>query len=161
MTAPVAGWYADPNGGSGLRFWNGAGWTDSTQALPVLGPTAPPAASQYPNRNHATGPYPAQGPQYHAQPFVVAPRQPPPPAPSRNAQASAGAFLAANKFALITVVICAVYAIIAAESHYMLFGILPVLMTARSFRAREALWLIALVAAVASVVYSLYRLNHG
>lgn len=29
-SAPAAGWYADPNDPSQLRFWNGDGWTERT-----------------------------------------------------------------------------------------------------------------------------------
>jgi hypothetical protein len=28
-SAPPAGWYADPNGGGGQRYWDGNAWTDS------------------------------------------------------------------------------------------------------------------------------------
>ena len=28
---PPAGWYADPDGGGGQRYWNGSAWTDSVQ----------------------------------------------------------------------------------------------------------------------------------
>ena len=27
--APPAGWYADPDGGGGQRYWDGNAWTDS------------------------------------------------------------------------------------------------------------------------------------
>lgn len=32
--APSAGWYKDPAGGPGLRWWDGSGWTRHTQPLP-------------------------------------------------------------------------------------------------------------------------------
>lgn len=31
VTAPVPGWYADPAGGGGLRYWDGAQWTPHTR----------------------------------------------------------------------------------------------------------------------------------
>jgi len=31
---PDAGWYADPAGGDGTRWWDGKGWTDHVQAGP-------------------------------------------------------------------------------------------------------------------------------
>lgn len=33
---PTAGWYADPAGSGGLRYWDGAGWTD--HVTPVAAP---------------------------------------------------------------------------------------------------------------------------
>jgi TM2 domain-containing membrane protein YozV len=35
---PAPGWYPDPTGGPGQRYWDGAQW----QALPPPAPTAPP-----------------------------------------------------------------------------------------------------------------------
>ena len=37
MGAPPAGWYPDPQSGHGVRYWNGAQWTDQTA------PSPPPA----------------------------------------------------------------------------------------------------------------------
>src|SRR5580658_6496503 len=36
LLAPPAGWYRDPQGSGGLRWWTGATWTD--QLRPSLGP---------------------------------------------------------------------------------------------------------------------------
>jgi hypothetical protein len=44
MTDPAAGWYADPGGRDGLRWWDGQRWTDHTRssvAPPVVPPPAP------------------------------------------------------------------------------------------------------------------------
>lgn len=43
---PEPGWYPDPSGTPGLRWWNGVSWSDSTHALP--GSDAAPAAPPYP-----------------------------------------------------------------------------------------------------------------
>lgn len=31
---PASGWYPDPSGSAGLRWWDGERWTDDTHALP-------------------------------------------------------------------------------------------------------------------------------
>lgn len=39
---PLAGWYSDPHGGGGLRWWDGAHWTDQVAAAtmpPVKDPS--------------------------------------------------------------------------------------------------------------------------
>ena len=36
--APAPGWYADPSGQAGLRWWDGVQWTAHTAPLPVGGP---------------------------------------------------------------------------------------------------------------------------
>ncbi len=77
-TVPVAGWYEDPLSPSTVRWWNGFGWTEHTQAppaaaadIPVSRPTfsepassapaaspsvAAPSRNEYiPMRGHATG----------------------------------------------------------------------------------------------------------
>lgn len=60
---PPAGWYPDPEGGSGTRYWDGSAWTTHVNDAP----TAPPQAPGYPPAPPA---YPAYGatPAYAAQP---------------------------------------------------------------------------------------------
>lgn len=51
-SAPPSGWYHDPRGGGGLRYWDGARWTEHVQPAPQVDPGAtvvPPVAT-------ATGP---------------------------------------------------------------------------------------------------------
>jgi len=41
-SAPAEGWYPDPAGGSGLRWWTGVTWTDETRAAaPAPVPATP------------------------------------------------------------------------------------------------------------------------
>lgn len=42
-TVPVAGWYEDPLSSSAMRWWNGFGWTEHTQAPPASAVDAAPA----------------------------------------------------------------------------------------------------------------------
>jgi hypothetical protein len=41
---PAAGWYPDPAGQSGQRWWDGLGWTEYVRATPPSAPTIPAAA---------------------------------------------------------------------------------------------------------------------
>jgi hypothetical protein len=39
---PSAGWYVDPNGNGGLRWWDGIGWTDDYADGPTVEDATPP-----------------------------------------------------------------------------------------------------------------------
>lgn len=43
MTDPVPGWYPDPSGGDGHRWWDGQRWSDTTR--PAVAPAAAPPSS--------------------------------------------------------------------------------------------------------------------
>lgn len=49
---PPAGWYPDPEGGAGARYWNGTSWTAHVQEAPPAAPA--PAYAAYPA--YAAGP---------------------------------------------------------------------------------------------------------
>lgn len=40
-----AGWYPDPDGAAGQRWWNGAGWSDSRQGETASATLPPPSAT--------------------------------------------------------------------------------------------------------------------
>ncbi|MCP3935142.1 MAG: DUF2510 domain-containing protein [Actinomycetia bacterium] len=75
---PAPGWYSDPAGGGGLRYWDGQTWTSHTASAPVQ-PVQPPPQSVQP-----VGPPPGPPPS-------SPPRAPssPPPAPSAPPPAQA------------------------------------------------------------------------
>lgn len=60
-SAVAAGWYPDPSGAAGLRWWDGARWTEHTQAQAPAAPVAS-AAPQY-----------GQQAQYGQQPGYTSP----------------------------------------------------------------------------------------
>jgi uncharacterized protein YxjI len=63
---PPAGWYPDPAGRAGTRWWDGQGWTDHVQQAapppPPPAPGPPPQAAHLPN---------GHGPSLHEQPVLV------------------------------------------------------------------------------------------
>ena len=66
MTQTVPpGWYADPSGQPGTRWWDGAQWTDHTQPAPA------PVPPQQPQQ-----PHPPQQGQQGQQPYPSHPAQP-------------------------------------------------------------------------------------
>ena len=47
----TAGWYPDPDGGTGERWWNGAGWSDSRRGgdgIPIAPPSPLPSSTSVP-----------------------------------------------------------------------------------------------------------------
>lgn len=85
------GWYQDPSGAAALRWWDGARWTEHTQAAPPQVPAPAPQqyAPQAPQPPVQQQPYPPQQPyaqqQYARQ--APAPQQPyPPQVPQAPAQ---------------------------------------------------------------------------
>jgi Scramblase/Protein of unknown function (DUF2510) len=82
---PPPGWYPDPAGGAGTRWWDGQGWTDHVQApaasqppqpTPPQTPTPPQFAEADQARHQqpvqqAVAPRPAAGPLLYEQPVLV------------------------------------------------------------------------------------------
>lgn len=90
VTAPAAGWYADPEDPSGERWWNGIGWSDQRRgstvdavpaaAAPVVPPPTAPQGFTFGStapgaRPDPYAPAPAVGAPvgYAPSPYVAAP----------------------------------------------------------------------------------------
>ncbi|WP_291050213.1 DUF2510 domain-containing protein [Herbiconiux sp.] len=73
-SAVAAGWYPDPSGAAGLRWWDGARWTEHTQAHAPAAPLAaqPAAQPQYGQQQYGQQQYAAQ-PGHAAQPGYTSP----------------------------------------------------------------------------------------
>ncbi|MFL6097092.1 MAG: DUF2510 domain-containing protein, partial [Blastococcus sp.] len=72
---PPPGWYPDPAGSAGTRWWDGHGWTDHVQqatpappSTPTPPPPPPPSATPPPPPAPAGHP---GGPSLYEQPVLV------------------------------------------------------------------------------------------
>jgi hypothetical protein len=131
---PPAGWYPDPNGTPGQRWWNGASWSDATQAPPLAGPGSQPA------------------------PYAPSSSYPSAPGNSRMRRGWAGGNYGGasrNHYAFITFGVSALYIVLALATGFAILGLIPVLMSMRSQRRHEPLAPFAIVAAVVAVIVSI------
>jgi Protein of unknown function (DUF2510) len=140
-----AGWYPDPSGAPGHRWWDGQAWSDATA------PVTQPAFAMQSNVpvgteiGYATSPQPVQPSQNAWQPSSANGY---PVAQSRPAAATGWAV---NRLALITIGVVALYIVIAVETRFVIFGFLPLALSLRSKRAGEPLAPFAIGAAMVSI----------
>jgi uncharacterized protein YxjI len=66
---PPPGWYPDPAGSGGTRWWNGQGWTEHVQAPPTPPPPPPPVQQQ----TSPSSPPPSAGQHAQVPQAVAAP----------------------------------------------------------------------------------------
>ena len=129
-----------------MRWWDGSQWTTQTQpyASPggSYGPAAPPS-----------GPYGQAGPTG--------------PGYGRRRGFGGGGygstagqtFWGRNRMSLTALVVAAIYIGIAVATRFVLFGIVPLLMSMRAVRAREQLAPLAVVAAILTIVVAVATLT--
>jgi Protein of unknown function (DUF2510) len=145
---PPAGWYPDPSGAPGTRWWDGFSWSHHTQQPAAFGSVATatgPAVTQPIPETYAMSPTHPVAPTYAMSPtgWTSAPKPRP-----------------ANQYALITLGVVALYLVVALSTGIVFIGVLPVLMSIRSLRHREPLAPVAIGAAIVSVVVAVAVLTH-
>lgn len=130
MTEFAAGWYPDPSGGPGQRWWDGMQWTNS------IYPAANPAIPQ------------VQQGQYGQQTYLQAPtiQQP------TLQHSPTSTVIGRNRYTAMTVGVAIGYLALAVWAHIAILGIVPILMSVRAFKARERLAPLSAVAAGIAVI---------
>jgi hypothetical protein len=138
MTTTSAGWYPDPAGSGGLRWWDGAAWGEQVQ------PAAQPVAQAAPQPWGATpaGPPPWDTGATAAQQWAATQ---PPAAPRTFLQRNVNSLLVAG-----LVVVCV---LIAATTGYIVFAFIPAFVAARAVQEKEPLAWPAVGVAVALVIW--------
>lgn len=138
-----AGWYPDPSGAPGQRWWDGAAW--STSVSPAV--PQPVESAHVPDSRFGGTTLPATT-AGSPSPYVY-------PGAQQGMPAGAGS---GNRFALITFGVVALYIVIAMETRVVIFGFLPLMFSLRSRRQREPLAPLAIGAAVLAIAVAAIRI---
>jgi Protein of unknown function (DUF2510) len=148
VTTPQApaGWYVDPSGSPGQRWWTGLEWSTETRPAPELAASGTAAS----NWSYVGTPQNPTSATFGSSAYGYPPTLPPQNVAHAGPQ---------NRYAMITFAIVALYLVIAFETHVVIFGILPFGMALRSQRRHEPLAPLAFAAAIIAVVVALARLT--
>ena len=71
MTSPQPGWYADPSGAPGQRWWDGRQWTEHTQIPPPVRVSDPGRVQHQVQQQANLGPGPRGGGSMFTEPVLV------------------------------------------------------------------------------------------
>ena len=154
------GWHPDPsNPGGALRWWDGRAWTTHThQATPTAPQAVAPAPAVLPYQAQTVAPAAAWSggtatitpnygnPTYGNPTYGIA-------SYSGNMYTSANvSFAQRNRHSLTAIGVVALYVLLAMTTHFVLIGIVPVMLSIRAIKAKETLAPAAVAAAVIAVV---------
>jgi hypothetical protein len=137
MTTTPAGWYPDPGGTGGLRWWDGAAWGEQVQPVPQ---PAQPWGAAAPSASVAAGPQ--QWGAGAAEPWGAG-----------SQQAAAPTFAKQNAASLTALALAVVCVLIAVTTSYIVFALLPAFLAVTAVRKKEPLAWPALGVAVALVIW--------
>jgi len=176
-TTPPAGWYPDPAGSPGQRWWDGRGWTEllrdgtagTTEPSPGAARPVPPA-SWPPGGDVGPAPVPpaASSGQVNApwlrQPPTSGEAAPPPVVSSPEApRIGLGRQLHAlryrNAASVSTIAVALGYSAIEYFVHLLLLGFVPIFMAAGAVRRRERLAPVAVAAALVPLALFVFLLR--
>ena len=158
-SAVPPGWHPDPSNPSGaLRWWDGAAWTAHTHpASPITPLVAAAPAAVWPGGtatitpNYGAANYGSANfgtPSYGSASY------------GSGSYASANlSFAKRNQLSLTAIGVVALYILLAMTTHFVLIGILPVLMSVRAIKAKEALAPAAVGAAIIAVLVAFAALQ--
>ena len=138
MTTTPAGWYPDPAGSGGLRWWNGTTWGEQVQPAPQpVAPAAPPQWGATPAAPQQWDAGSSAAPEWAATQQPAAPRT----------------FVQRNVNSLLVAALVVVCVVIAAASGYIVFAFIPAFVAARAVQEKEPLAWPAVGIAVALVIW--------
>ncbi len=163
-SAAPAGWHPDPSNPSGaLRWWDGTAWTTHTHQViptppPVFASPQPMAAGPQPMA-WSTAPVTAASAAWPGGSATITPN---------HGAASYGSGLRApanlsfahrNSISLTAIGVVVLYVLLAMTTHFVLIGILPILMSVRAIKAKETLAPAAVGAAIVAVLVAFAALQ--
>jgi hypothetical protein len=154
MTTPAAGWYPDPAGSGGSRWWDGIAWGD--QVHPAPQPVAQPGAA--PGQPWHVAQQGNAGQQWDGGQASGQPWNPDAPAQQQwtgqQVQQAPETFAKRNSTSLAAIVVSLVLIVLLATAHIVVLAILPVFLAVRAVQRKEQLAWPAVGITAAVLIYA-------